>query len=137
MQTKPVRKEKGQILILVAILFTICALLLKPLLDYTTVGLKTGRVYENKADELYAADAGIEDAVWQIKYDHLDTLFASPPYQTYEYELTWNYTMPHLVNGKSANVTIQNIWVPDMPTPAEPEARTIVQNAKLVVTGTF
>jgi len=92
-------------------------------------------VYENKANELYAADSGVDDATWQIKYDHLGTLFTSPAYKAYDYSTAWNYNLPEQVNTKGVDVTIQNVWVPqNIPVPSEAEANAIIEAEKLVVT---
>jgi hypothetical protein len=133
---KSVRSEKGQVLILVLILLTVCSLLIKPLLDYIGTGVKTSKVYENKISDLYAADAGVEDATWQIKYDQLPTLFTNPPYKTYDFLAEWSYTISEQVNGRSVNATIKNVWVPNIATPGEAQARTIITDEKLIVTGT-
>ena len=57
-----VRDEKGAALVLVLILLLISGLIIGPLLSYMGTGLITGGVYETRTDELYAADAGVEDA---------------------------------------------------------------------------
>jgi hypothetical protein len=46
-----------------------------PLLGYMSSGLKAGMVYEKKMNEFYAADSGVEDALWQVSNDKLDDLF--------------------------------------------------------------
>ena len=51
------------------------SLMLVPALDHVSTALKTGVKYEKKTDALYAADSGIEDGIWQIKYDGLQTKF--------------------------------------------------------------
>jgi hypothetical protein len=95
-----VRDEKGQALILALILLVIGGLIMAPLLAYMSTGIIAGGVYEKKADELYAADAGAEDAVWKIQ----DGTEVRPPScitdPTY-----WNYSISD-VNGKSVAVTI-------------------------------
>jgi len=88
---KPIRDEKGQALIIVLILLVIGGLIIGPLLGFMSTGLIVGRAYEERMDELYAADAGIEDAVWKI--------MNSEPLVTPYYDL------PELVNGKQVRVT--------------------------------
>jgi hypothetical protein len=86
--------EKGAgVLVLVLILLVVGGLILTPLLGLMSTGLVSGQVYEKKTDELYAADAGVEDAIWQIQNDVPDS---------YPYE----YPEPLVVNDKSVNVTI-------------------------------
>lgn len=61
--------EKGQVLVLALVLLLLGGLIIAPLLGYMSTGLKAGQVHEKKMAELYAADAGIEDAIWKIKED--------------------------------------------------------------------
>jgi hypothetical protein len=64
-----IRNEKGYLLITVLILLVVGGLILTPLLGLMSTGLLAGRVYEKKMQEYYAADAGIEDALWKIQHD--------------------------------------------------------------------
>jgi hypothetical protein len=96
-----IRDEKGQTLILVLILLAVGALIIAPLLDYMGTGLISGEVYDKKTDELYAADAGAEDAVWKIQnqVDEVYYLYCGGGNHTLSYNITD-------VNGKSVAVTI-------------------------------
>jgi hypothetical protein len=133
------RSEKGQALVLVLILLLVGALIIAPLLAFMGTGLKAGHLHEVKMDELYAADAGIEDAQWQIKSDNIKT-FAPPlfpvAYSPYNYTDNWTYRLSEQVNGKTVDVTINNVWTP---TPEnqydESQAQNIINANKLVVTG--
>jgi len=87
------RNQKGNVLVMVLILLVVGGLILTPLLGLMSTGLVSGQVYEKKTDELYAADAGVEDAMWKIANDALDS---------YPYE----YPDPLVVNNKSVNITI-------------------------------
>jgi len=60
------QNESGWALVLTIALLGLGSLMLTPLLAYTGTGLDTEVTFENKTVELYAADAGIEDAIWQI-----------------------------------------------------------------------
>jgi len=60
------RDEAGQTFILVLILLLLGGLMIAPLLGFMGTGLKAGQAYEKRMAELYAADAGVEDALWQI-----------------------------------------------------------------------
>ena len=63
-----VRDETGKVLILALMFLLLGALLLTPLLGLMSTGLTAGSVYENRAHSLYAADAGVEDAVnWLLE----------------------------------------------------------------------
>jgi hypothetical protein len=65
------RDEKGNVLILVLILLVVGGLILTPLLGLMSTGLLAGQVYEKKMQEYYAADAGIEDALWKITHNEI------------------------------------------------------------------
>jgi len=66
-----IRDQKGNVLILVLVLLVVGGLILAPLLGLMSTGLVAGQVYEKKTAELYAADAGVEDALWRIKHDQI------------------------------------------------------------------
>ncbi len=61
------RDETGQAFILVMILLIVGGLIITPLLGFMGTGLIAGQLNEKNMAELYAADAGIEDALWRIK----------------------------------------------------------------------
>jgi len=94
-----IRGEKGAALILALLLLLIGGLIAAPLLAYMGTGLIAGGVYEKKTAELYAADAGVEDAVWNIQHDTDKVNGLTQCYQS------TNYTIPN-VNDKSVDVTI-------------------------------
>ncbi len=122
--------ETGMALIIVLVLLLMGSLTILPVLAHLSTALKTGVKYEGKSNELYAADAGIEDAIWRIKYD-----FMGLSYDPYDYETVWSYET-ETVNGVTANVTIQNIWVSTEPPLSAAEARAIAESNKLIVVGT-
>ncbi|MGD0795077.1 MAG: hypothetical protein ABR958_05755 [Dehalococcoidales bacterium] len=133
--------QSGQALILVLIFLLLGSLMLVPALDLVSTGLKTGVKYEKKTDALYAADAGIEDGIWQIKYGGLQSKFGGE--SDYEYDFTTNasYSLENPVNGLTTNVNIQNIWIPSNITLADlglssHNAQTMIDSNKLVVSGT-
>ncbi len=59
--------EKGEIILITLAFMLLGFLLIVPLVSFMGTGLKTGMIYNDKTDALYSADAGIEDAMWQIK----------------------------------------------------------------------
>jgi len=65
-------------------------------------GLLSGEVYNRRTDELYAADAGVEDAIWKIQHGETPLCAANR---------NWTYPSPSeppmIVNGKSVQVTIE------------------------------
>jgi hypothetical protein len=93
------RDEKGQAMVLALIMLVIGGLVSTPLLAYMGTGLVAGEVYEVKTAELYAADAGVEDAVWniQLKTNRVQGLT--------QCNQSTNYTITG-VNGKTVDVTI-------------------------------
>lgn len=133
------KKEKGFALILVLVFMVIGVLIILPVITYSTTGINTGEVYTNKAETLYAADAGIEDAKWQIAYDQLSGKFDT--YDPHDYNTTWTYSLPQVsgkpqINDKNVNVTINNNWVPrDITAPDTATANSIINNTRLMVTG--
>ncbi len=93
--THPRKNESGQgALAIVLILLMLGAVILTPLLVFMSTGLKAGGVYESKLQEFYAADAGVEDAIWKIKDGN-----SSVPV----------YSLDEEVNDRNVNVTIQEI----------------------------
>ena len=94
-----IRDEKGQALVLVLILLLVSGLIIAPLLAYMGSGLIAGRVYEKRTAELYAADAGVEDAVWKIQHQAAGVWNLTKCYPS------TNYTITN-VNGKNVTVTI-------------------------------
>ncbi len=93
--SRSIKGEKGQALILVLIAIALCGLILTPLLAYMASGVKIVRaVHEEKMREFYAADAGIEDAMWQLNNDILTVPLGNPNYLE--------------VNGITVTVTIEN-----------------------------
>jgi hypothetical protein len=141
---KLARGEKGQALIIVVLLMLVSALVITPMLNHVGSGLQSGKqVYEERAQLFYAADSGIEDGLWQVDNEELETLFTGyDKYAYYDYSSSneWSYDLPNEVNGEDVNVSIQNIWIPqkyiDAPDPAT--ARDIIEGVdlpRLVISG--
>lgn len=101
------RDETGAAMVLALVLLLISGLIVGPLLSYMGSGLLVGEVYEVRTDELYAADAGMEDAVWKIQHPREAGLPGCGN--------QWIYTYPGLydpvfeVNDKDVGVTIQHL----------------------------
>ena len=94
--THPGKNESGQgALAMVLLLLMLGAVILTPLLVFMQTGLGAGRVYESKLQECYAAEAGVEDAIWKIKNGSLN---ASYPL----------YSLDEEVNDRNVTVTINN-----------------------------
>ena len=99
---RAIRDEKGTVMILALILLVVGGLIIAPLLGFMGTGLIAGQVYEKKTDELYAADTGVEDAIWKMQND-----VVKPPQSCGDPD-HWSYNISD-VNGKSVAVTIT--WV--------------------------
>src|SRR3972149_8870243 len=98
------KKEAGQALPLVLILLLFGGLTVPPLLAYISTALKSGSAVERRVQELYAADSGIEDAVYKI-----DSGTAAD--MTYYVDNQSPLGTPDIINGKQVQVTIQKRWV--------------------------
>lgn len=72
---RPIRDEKGYASVLVLILMLVGGLIIGPLLGFMSTGLLAGQAFEEEMDGFYAADAGVEDALWCLKFGGL----AVPP----------------------------------------------------------
>ncbi len=95
-----IKDQGGQALLSVLILMALGGLTISPLLTYMSAGLKAGQVHEEKMYELYAADAGVEDALWKVK-----TAAAGLPGAGDD---PWEYSLAD-VNDRQLNSTIEYI----------------------------
>ena len=68
---KSIKDENGQALLLVLVLLLVGGLIITPLMGLMSAGLKAGQTNEKQMAELYAADSGVEDALWQ-RDSHLE-----------------------------------------------------------------
>jgi len=123
--------EKGQTLVLVLILMLLGGLIIAPLLAYISTGLEVGReVYEEKMYGQYAADSGVEDALYKIKMD--DAALPDDWEGTWDkqsYDTSFTYSTPQL-NGNDVEITIQPYWLlegmEDPPQGMTPHAEIVV-----------
>jgi len=63
------KSEKGQALPIVLILLVVGGLLVAPSLNYAATSLNAGRIVKQNVRGIYAADAGVEHALWCIEND--------------------------------------------------------------------
>ena len=100
---KPRKNEAGYALVTVLILLIVAGLILVPLLLFMTTSIKSAQLQEDIMQRFYAADAGIEDAVYKIQNAdaNLPPSADDPPYQ---------YTIAD-INGNEVAVTIEHIWI--------------------------
>ena len=81
--------ESGRVLVWALFMLGLGVLLLPPFLARINTNLLTARAIEEGMKDLYAADAGVEHAMWRMKYDQdfMDSLAIST---TVSYTLTIN-----------------------------------------------
>ncbi len=141
---KKLKGQRGEILLTTLIFVLLGFTIIVPLVAFMGTGLKTGKLITQKSNALYAADAGIEDAIWQIKYDRLEGTFInrSPVYDRFDFQTpSWAYDLPRVnakpqLNNHDVTVAIRNVWVPqNVATPTKAKARAVLNTNKLLVTG--
>ena len=93
--------EKGAALIMALILLLIGGLISGALLNHMGSGILASQVHERRTAELYAADAGVEDAIWKIQHGETPVCPGDP---------YWSYNITD-VNGKELQVSIE--YLPD------------------------
>ena len=93
--------ETGAALAMALILLLIGGLMTAPLLSHMGSGLIAGEIYEARTAELYAVDAGVEDAIWKIQNSdgYLPCSPGSP---------ARNYTITD-INGRNVGITITSV----------------------------
>jgi hypothetical protein len=121
--------QAGQALLIVLAFLVLGSLTLVPVLSHVSTSLSTGKIYEEKTKEMYAADAGIEDAIWQIKYDRLGVLFGDTDNYAYIFDSGCAYELDDPMNDFTTEVTIENVWLPTVANPyADPaDARDVIE----------
>jgi len=101
--SKSIRNEKGQALAIVLALLAIGALTIVPLLRYTYTGLSASRIYDEKMELSYAAEAGLEDGIWKTDNETI-------PLNPYDYGTVYNYSLPENINNAAVDVSIKQVW---------------------------
>jgi len=96
-----VRNEKGAALIMALILLLIGGLISAALLSHMGSGILAGEVHERRTAELYAADAGVEDAIWKIQNGETPVCPGDP---------YWSYNITDF-NGKKLQISVE--YLPD------------------------
>jgi hypothetical protein len=138
-----ITNQKGQTLILALIIMFFGMLVVASLLTLVNTGYTTTKeVYDVKTDQLYAADAGVSDAIWQIKYDNINTF---QDYDPYDFSSNWQYPLTQAtptptianLNNQQVDVTINHEWIPckldgsnnavPLPTPNPSDAELLVE----------
>jgi len=96
-------EEKGAVFLLALILLAVGSIILVPLLSYMSTGLVATKIFGDETKALYAADAGVEDAIWRLTNDvpELPDPNREPP-DNYN---PWVYSIAD-VNGRSVALEI-------------------------------
>jgi hypothetical protein len=118
------RRENGQALPMALVLMVVGVMVTTVILTLTTTNLKTTQVMDQKTRDIYAADAGIDDGLWKVRYNYLPSpllgSWVETTYATYE-ENPYTYivhdsdnpdnTVP--INDRDVEVAIKPIWLLD------------------------
>lgn len=96
------RDEKGQAFILVLILLLLGGLIIAPLLTFMNTGVRAGQTHEENMNEVYAADTGVEDAMYRIIKDDASL-------QDLDDNDSHSYSLPNSVNILPVNVTVTKL----------------------------
>jgi len=96
------KKQQGQAFPLVLIILAIGSILVSGFLTSANTSLLNAKVFSDPIPDIYAAHAGIEDAIWGLQYGSLgDTLDSSGGYL--------EYVLPETVNDVSVSVSLNGI----------------------------
>jgi len=102
---KIIKGQKGQVLPIVLVLLVIGGLLVAPTLHYGSTSLKGHQVTEMKAQELYAADSGVEDGLhWLIGGREVQG-----PWDDWDEEEGVGERDTYQINDRSVNVTVEQM----------------------------
>lgn len=93
--------EGGQIMMATLVLLVVFSLISAPLLSFMATGVRAARVFQDKMEGYYAADAGIQDAVWQLRQSSPD-----PDKVPSNVGESKTYTLDQIINGAQVMVTI-------------------------------
>lgn len=94
-------KENGQALPLIIIMLALCGSIVAPVLDYTTDSLKSSANLRNASSQIYSAESGLMEAIWELKFD--DLVIADNE----------TYALPLItINGDTVNTTIARMSGP-------------------------
>jgi len=123
--------QKGQALIIVLAFLVVVSLVLTSALTVVGTSLVSNRTYVNNTTSMFAAEAGIQDGIWQMLNNNSDKLSSglldattsqSTPqvaFSDYDYNSHgWTYTLPDQVNNYDVHVNVTNEWIPLIAAPA-------------------
>jgi hypothetical protein len=107
--------EIGQALLLVLVLLFVGILIISATFSFIGESLRSNGVYINNNNDLYAAESGVQDAIYNVlnKTDiELQTLFNNTNYNAYDYSDSFTYILTNNVNNDVVSDKVKNIWVP-------------------------
>jgi hypothetical protein len=104
------RKESGQVLPMALILMLLGGLVVVPTLSLATTNLKATTAVDQHTHELYAADAGIEDALWYLQADERYDMINPTHLDSITYNLD-DRQPGETVNERNVEVSISNAWL--------------------------
>ncbi len=100
--------QSGQILMYTTLIVMLAALILVPLMQFAFTGHRSAQVRQERTLELYASDAGIEDALYQIKTEKTGSALGNLSYGNTSSFDTGTPSM----NDRTVNVGVQKVWIP-------------------------
>ena len=100
--------QSGQILAYTIIIIMLAGLIIAPLLSFTYGSWRAVKIREERTQELYASDAGIEDAMYQIKTEKKGTALGNLAFGA---NSTFNVGTPGM-NDRTETVSVQKLWLP-------------------------
>lgn len=90
-------------LVIVLVLLALGGLIMVPLLTHLYTGVSSDRIYRERMELNYAADAGVEDGIWKAENEQV-------PLDPYDYVSVYSYSLPEALNGKDVSVSIKQVW---------------------------
>jgi hypothetical protein len=100
--------EKGQALVIVLALVAFGTLVITPFLSHAGTGFIGSRLYGEAISQQYSSDAGVEHAIWDLRYDDLASKMPYPGDNiSYQLDETINGITPAITVIKTDNVTYE------------------------------
>ena len=98
------REEDGQVLAIALVVLIFGGIVMVPFLMFVSTAARSANVLGENVKAYYAADAGVEDAIWKLRYgDELSLYGLDVPGTPY------SYTAAPSVNGYAPDLTITRI----------------------------
>ncbi|MBT3261810.1 hypothetical protein HOC37_03390 [bacterium] len=103
---KTKNNQKGVVLVLTVFAIAFSFILILGVLEISTIDLQIVRNYQKSVRALYIAEAGVEDAIYELRQNHLwntgftNKLFAN---ETYTVTITNNY--PNVIINTTSTIT--------------------------------